>query len=564
MLVPLLLLWGPGIIRFMTNKGQIVIETEGKDVEVTVKKGGKEILVVDTKEKRSFNIEAGEVELVIREVPDGIRVVSKKFAISRGGREIVNVRLELDQWKAKPTSPPKLETILTMGSTGNDRAVNAAVNSKGEVVVLAWTDKSIDLNPQGEKSIVQAKDVTRIVARYSAEQKLQWSGTITGKGSFQVDGVATSDSGLSWFAGFFDKEVTITFQKETKKLTGTGETDLFIGQVDAKGNLKWLHQIGGPRRQSAKELTIGKNDVVNVLGFFQGKTDFDPDPKRTVELDHPWSHKQIQSGTAFLMQLDAYGNFRHVGAIGVCGATHTLDRQGNILVTGSFWNLGAAAARVGNRVHPLMPGGQALLNRGTRDGFLLKMTPRGKVLWTLTFGGVGSEGGERLLTDEKGNIYLTGQFHRSAIFDSRSSKVTLNAQGSGPNTFLAKWNSEGIIQWARSLGARSRGEMIAHLGLDQNGNLHVGGDFKGSMMETRSRGGYDLSWLSFDSDGRLLSSATLGGMGDEISVRLMNDNAGRLYWLGQYQNNARLDFDTKAKRQTSRGESDLFLMRLKP
>jgi WD40 repeat protein len=92
---------GPLIIRLAGNKGELVIEADG-EVEVVLKQGGQVVDVHDTRTHRSFEIRAGEYEAEIIEKPDGVRLATRHFTLTRGGREVLDVRLE----QAKAAAPP--------------------------------------------------------------------------------------------------------------------------------------------------------------------------------------------------------------------------------------------------------------------------------------------------------------------------------------------------------------------------------------------------------------------------------------------------------------------------
>jgi len=106
-LLPLAYLFAPTVIRIATNKGELVIETDDREVEVTVKHQGKEplVLLLDRKKQRQIELRAGDYDIEVREKPDGFRFFTKKLTLSRGGTEIVNVQLELASAKKNKDGP---------------------------------------------------------------------------------------------------------------------------------------------------------------------------------------------------------------------------------------------------------------------------------------------------------------------------------------------------------------------------------------------------------------------------------------------------------------------------
>jgi WD40 repeat protein/serine/threonine protein kinase len=93
-LLPLSYFFGGTVIRFATNKGVLAIETDDPDIEVTIKGGS--ATIYDKVKDRRFVLTAGDYEVQVREEGDGgIRFATKKFTITRGGKETLNARVEL-------------------------------------------------------------------------------------------------------------------------------------------------------------------------------------------------------------------------------------------------------------------------------------------------------------------------------------------------------------------------------------------------------------------------------------------------------------------------------------
>ncbi|MBI3468526.1 MAG: serine/threonine protein kinase, partial [Planctomycetes bacterium] len=91
--------FAPQVILIAQGKGRLVIEPRDASIEVTVRHDG--ATLIDRETKRRYELTAGEYEIEVREGPDGLRFFTKKFNITRGGNEVVNVRIEM----AKATQP---------------------------------------------------------------------------------------------------------------------------------------------------------------------------------------------------------------------------------------------------------------------------------------------------------------------------------------------------------------------------------------------------------------------------------------------------------------------------
>jgi WD40 repeat protein/tRNA A-37 threonylcarbamoyl transferase component Bud32 len=105
-LVPVWFTCGATIIRFATNKGEVVIETDSPEIEVSVKEkdGQRMAVVVDRKSGREYQLRPGdyEIEVTLKDTVGDLKFLTKQFTLVRGGTKTIDARLELAA--AKPTN----------------------------------------------------------------------------------------------------------------------------------------------------------------------------------------------------------------------------------------------------------------------------------------------------------------------------------------------------------------------------------------------------------------------------------------------------------------------------
>ena len=104
-LLPLGYLFGAQLIRIATNKGQVVIQIDDPQVEVTIQEN--RVTIQDRPGQREITLTAGEHQLeVTMKDPTGEKAfTTERFTLSRGGRKIIDVREELDKALASRTVP---------------------------------------------------------------------------------------------------------------------------------------------------------------------------------------------------------------------------------------------------------------------------------------------------------------------------------------------------------------------------------------------------------------------------------------------------------------------------
>jgi serine/threonine protein kinase/Leucine-rich repeat (LRR) protein len=84
-------LFGGQIIRFVTNQGELVVKVDDPTIEIKIVQDGVE--VHDKTSKREFTLTAVNGEIAVLE-KEGVKLMTKKFELTRGGTTTVTVTLE--------------------------------------------------------------------------------------------------------------------------------------------------------------------------------------------------------------------------------------------------------------------------------------------------------------------------------------------------------------------------------------------------------------------------------------------------------------------------------------
>ncbi len=181
------------------------------------------------------------------------------------------------------------------------------------------------------------------------------------------------------------------------------------------------------------------------------------------------------------------------------------DSSGNLYATGATQSYGAGGTCNG------VP---------CTDVFLLKYNPSGALSWQRTWGGTNDDLGESVAVDASGNAYVTG-FTWS--YGTGTSCIGVLC----PSVLLLKFNSTGSLLWQETWGNDSdvRGYGIA---LDNSGNIYVAGIMRAFAS---SNGHYNALLLKFNSNGGLLWARTLGDASDQVYA-IAVDSSGYVYITG--------------------------------
>jgi Tfp pilus assembly protein PilZ len=218
-----------------------------------------------------------------------------------------------------------------------------------------------------------------------------------------------------------------------------------------------------------------------------------------------------------------------------------VDAAGNRLVTGWFSYTASFSG------HPL----QSV--NGSQDIFLAKYDAAGTLLWVRPAGGPEWDQGTSVAVDRGGNCYLTGYFEDTAAFGP----TNLVSRG-GDDVFVAKYNSQGVLQWVMQFGGPGY-DYGGAVALDAGGNAYLAGYFEQTAQvgntELVSRGNNDVLLAKFSSGGAVQWVKQAGDSGDDRAFGLAVDPVGNCYVAGYFSFYA--NFDTIDI--NGFGDADIFL-----
>ncbi len=190
-----------------------------------------------------------------------------------------------------------------------------------------------------------------------------------------------------------------------------------------------------------------------------------------------------------------------------------LDTQGNILVAG------ISAEGWGTPVIPHQGDGE-------NDVFIAKFDTFGRLVWHTFFGGAGEDQCTVLLVDQNDNIFLAGTGTANW-----GNPVLPN---SGLDACVVKLNVNGQILWNTFLGSGDE-DLGNDLALDRDGNLLLTGSSKASWgTPIRPHAGLRDGFIAkLDTNGIVQWSTFLGSIQEDICIAVTVDDQNNIYVGGQ-------------------------------
>lgn len=181
--------------------------------------------------------------------------------------------------------------------------------------------------------------------------------------------------------------------------------------------------------------------------------------------------------------------------------------------------------------------------------------------WAVTGGGADNETVAGVATDAAGNVYVVGTFTNTTTFGL----FPLTSAG-GTDIFLAKYASNGVMQWVRQFGGVSN-EVAGGIIATPSGAF-VAGSFEASSVfggtNLTSAGGSDAFVLRADGQGNVLWAVAGGGSGEDRAVAVDYGTLGALLVVGEFNGVATFGGTDGGRTTaiTSQGGQDIFALSL--
>jgi WD40 repeat protein len=148
-------LLGPVAYRITTDNGQLVITADDPDVEVRVKGNG-DVRILDLRDRQEVTLRAGSYEIELTRNPQGLKLSTDRFVLTRGGRQVVSVTRQAAE--AAPPADGTGELVLE-SEDPNVQVILQPRGRRGRQAVHLGTERRIRLLP-GEYE-VQLANVRR-------------------------------------------------------------------------------------------------------------------------------------------------------------------------------------------------------------------------------------------------------------------------------------------------------------------------------------------------------------------------------------------------------------------
>ena len=230
------------------------------------------------------------------------------------------------------------------------------------------------------------------------------------------------------------------------------------------------------------------------------------------------------------------------------------DASGNIYIVGNFYSTS------------IIFGATTLINTNTAgntsDIFLVKYDASGNVIWAKKAGRNDLDAIYSVTTDTSGNVYLAGAFWSASITFGATTLTNVHVPGS--DMFIVKYDSNGMVIWAKSAGG-SGYDYAYSVTSDDSENVYVAGAYNGSniafssnTLTNDSSNTYDVFLAKYDVNGNLLWAKRAGGKNNDVVISIASDKHGNIFMTGNFSSPS-IDFD--ATNLINHGYNDIYLVK---
>jgi hypothetical protein len=301
----------------------------------------------------------------------------------------------------------------------------------------------------------------------------------------------------------------------------------FIAKFDTNGNILWAKNNQGYSESISIE-TDDENNIYSIGSFKSSVVTFDT-----------FSINNKGQNDLFITKYDKNGNVIWVKSYG--GSTDDLPKQiirtndGNFTIIGYF---GSPTITSQNTT---------LTNNGEGwNLFILKIDSEGNIISAVNAGTAENNYNNFLKIYRNDNFYLFGYFETPTITIGNTKLTKIG----NADMYIAKYNTNGILSWAKNFGNIESTSVINDITADSNGNIYLASDFSsptitfGSSTFTNN-GIYTTLVLKLNNNGDFIwGKSTLGNIenkGNFPSSIILNYN-NDLYLTGVY-NSQKVSFD---------------------
>lgn len=366
--------------------------------------------------------------------------------------------------------------LWAKGETGSESVNSVAVDPSGNFFVAgSFSGTSVTFDSITLTNSHLDGYIDLFLAKYDSNGNVKWAISAGDYYSDEATSVAVDAAGNAYLTGYWYGD-TITFGSISLHNTYHGNSDMFLVKYDPNGNVKWAKSAGGVSNDLSKAVAVDASGNAFITGWFQWAINFDPVTLQNAD------HTGYGSPDIFLAKYNSDGEFQWAnsarGMVYDEPKSIAVDNAGNTYITGYF----ASRTITFDNIILANTDSDTTIEWPHNDIFVAKYDSEGKAIWAKSAGGSKHDDGKSVAVDAESNVYLSGYFASGTVDFDGISLITSNIGTSYTDIFLAKYDENGNIQWAKNAKGTNR-DIANSITLDVAGNIYQTG-YTGSQSIT--------------------------------------------------------------------------------
>jgi hypothetical protein len=396
-----------------------------------------------------------------------------------------------------------------------------------------------------------------------------WAAQAGGEGSTwgaKVDGAA---DGASLTVGGFDGEAVFGAGEERETaLSSASAGDAYVARYAEDGTLDWVRPVTGDDYTVVQDVSASSDGGAAVAGYYFGTL--------VAGAEAPEEDPLVTTGweDAFVARYGADGETLWVRAItdpwGVEALGVGTRSDGSIVVSGLFFSDAVFGAGEANET--------TLSVQGYLDAFLACYDADGSLRWARQIPATadGIVTGWSLAVTPDDGVVVAGDLEGGAVFGpGEANETTLHSVDGSTDAYVARYDAEGRLLWARSAGGPETDSVYA-VGCDAEGRVRLAGTFAGTLtfdaggpneLPVLSGGSTDAYVAAWDADGAFQWVVQAAGTGADSAQDVQVCTDGSVVWIGCFAGFtviAPFTPDQLVLSSAGTGDCEVFLCRLQP
>ncbi|MFH0799017.1 MAG: InlB B-repeat-containing protein [Pseudomonadota bacterium] len=350
-----------------------------------------------------------------------------------------------------------------------------------------------------------------VIVKYNTSGTAQWAKTVTGGGNAsEFFGVSADTSGNAYAAGYITGAGTFTFGAGvTAAADYAGGQNVVIVKYNTNGTAQWAKTVtGGGSISVFNGVSVDTDGNAYAVGTIKGAGTFTFAAGVTAAADYAANDNVVivkynTGGTAQWAKTVTGGNaisrFKGVSV----DASGNAYAAGHIRGTGTF-TFGAGVTATGDVA-------------GAFSVVIVKYNTSGTAQWAKTVSGGGSISSfAGVSADTDGNSYAVGYISGAGTY-TFAAGVTAAGDTGGTNVVIAKYNTGGTAQWAKTVSGGVNNSFFDAVSVNASGNIYASGEidntgtytFGAGVTATANYSGPNVVIVKYNTSGTAQSANTV-------------------------------------------------------